>query len=166
MHFMRIDELQIDIQKFKDKVPEAFNEIANLTVPFYMFHTQMDHGISRLLEDRYKISHSELDVLSSLRMSGDDGFILSPTRLHEKLLFTSGAITKILKKLEDKKYIKRLDNKYDKRSKLVQLTALGNDIQAKSLKEVLAFEEKCFEPLTLKEKETMKKLFIKALKHN
>ena len=98
-------------------------------------------------------------------MSGNDEYILSPTKLYERLLFTSGAITKVLKKLEDKKYIIRLDNEFDKRSKLVQITPLGKEICQKTLKEVLLYEEQCFSPLNEDEKEIFKNLLIKMMKN-
>lgn len=161
---MKINELESDIQRSKEKSPETFNEIVNVTIPFYMFYQKMSNGVSKLEEEKYQINHSELDVLSSLKMSGNDEYILSPTKLHERLLFTGGAITKVLKKLEDKKYIIRLDNNYDKRSKLVQLTTLGRQIHDKVLKDVLEYEAKCFSALSTDEKEMMKSLFVKMLK--
>ena len=74
------------------------------------------------------------------------------------------AITKVLKKLEEKQYIERLDNKFDKRGKLVKLTPLGREVYDKVMKDILDFEEKCFSPLSEEEKQTMKNLFIKLLK--
>ena len=95
---MNINELEIDIQRSKERSPETFNEIVNITIPFYMFYRKMFGGISRLEEDNYQITHSEIDVLSSLKISGNEEYILSPTRLNERLLFTAGAITFWLKR--------------------------------------------------------------------
>ena len=161
---MNINELEIDIQRSKERSPETFNEIVNITIPFYMFYRKMFGGVSRLEEDNYQITHSEIDVLSSLKISGNEEYILSPTRLNERLLFTAGEITKVLKKLEEKQYIERLDNKFDKRGKLVKLTPLGREVYDKVMKDILDFEEKCFSPLSEEEKQTMKNLFIKLLK--
>lgn len=162
---MNINELEEDIKKHKERSPESFNEIINITIPFYMFHRKIFDGICKLQEERYQLTNSELDVLTSLKISDNRDFILSPTRLNERLLFTSGAITKILKKLEEKKYIKRLDNKFDKRSKLVQLTPLGEEVAEKALKDVLNLEEKYFDALSTKEKKLLKELFVKMLKN-
>ncbi len=161
---MNINELEADLLRNKERSPETYNEIVNVTVPFYMFHQKMYSGVCRLEEEKYQINHSELDVLSSLKMSGNEDYVLSPTKLQERLLFTGGAITKVLKKLAEKKYIIRLDNKYDKRSKLVQLTNLGREVHDKVMKDVLEFEEKCFSALSEEEKSTMKNLFVKMLK--
>jgi len=161
---MDIDELEIIIEKNKTQSPETFNEILNVTIPFYTFYKQMNQGICQLEEEKYRINHSEVDVLSSLKILGDKDYILSPKQLHQKLLFTGGAITKVLKKLEEKKYIRRLDNKYDKRSKLVQLTKLGIEVNDKVLKDIIDFEEKCFSALNEEEKQTMKNLLLKMTK--
>lgn len=161
---MNIDELEISIQRHKERSPETFNEVINATIPFYVFHKKIYTDICNLVEDNHKLSNSELDVLGSLKISGSDEYVLSPTKLNECLLFTSGAITKILKKLEEKKYIRRLDNKYDKRSKLVQITPLGEDIFNLALKDVLNFEEKVFSALSKEEQITFKNLFLKILK--
>lgn len=161
---MNIYRLEQDIQRNKDKSPETYNEISNVTVPLHMFYHKLISGINQLEKEKYGINHSELDVLSSLKMSENDDYILSPTKLQESLLFSGAALTKILKKLEEKKYIIRINNKFDKRSKLVQLTNLGRQIHDKAMVDVLNFEEKCLSSLSQKERQTMKDLFVKILK--
>ena len=161
---MNINELEKDILKHKEKSPETYNEIINITIPFYMFYNKLMQGVVNLQDELHKISNSELDVLASLIMSGDKEYILSPTKLYERLLFTSGAITKVLKKLEDKKYIIRVNNIFDKRSKLVQITPLGKKVCQETLKEVILFEEQCFSVLDDKEKELFKDILIKMMK--
>jgi len=47
---------------------------------------------------------------------------VAPINLYESLVFSSGGMTKLLKKLEDRNYISRVDNPIDKRSKLVRIT--------------------------------------------
>lgn len=129
-----------------------------------VFYHKLISGINQLEKEKYGINHSELDVLSSLKMSENDDYILSPTKLQESLLFSGAALTKILKKLEEKKYIIRINNKFDKRSKLVRLTNLGRQIHDKAMVDVLNFEEKCLSSLSQKERQTMKDLFVKILK--
>jgi len=162
---MNINELEKDIQKHKEKSPKTYRDIINVTIPFYMFYNKLMQGVINIQEDLHTISNSELDVLASLIMSGNNECILSPTKLYEKLLFTSGAITKVLKKLEDKKYIIRINNQFDKRSKLVQITPLGRKICNETLKEVILYEEKCFSVLDQKEKDAFKNTLIKMIKN-
>lgn len=163
--YMNIDDLEKDILKHKIKSPETYQDVIHLTIPFYMFYKNMLQETIHIQENVNAISNSELDVLASLIMSGNDDYVLSPTKLYERLLFTSGAITKVLKKLEDKKYITRIDNQFDKRSKLVQITPLGKQICQETLKEVILYEERCFSVLTKEEQKSFKHIFTKLLKN-
>lgn len=161
---MNINEIADGIQNHKIKSPETYNDIINISVPFHMLYQNIMEGITQIQHDTYQINNSELDVLASLVLSGNN-YVLSPTKLHEKLLFTSGAITKVLKKLEEKNYITRIDNIHDKRSKLVQITPSGKKMCQAALKDVILYEEKCFEALTKKEKITFQNLLLKTLKN-
>lgn len=161
---MNINEIADGIQNHKIKSPETYNDIINISVPFHMLYQNIMEGITQIQHDTYQINNSELDVLASLVLSGNN-YVLSPTKLHERLLFTSGAITKVLKKLEEKNYITRIDNIHDKRSKLVQITPSGKKMCQAALKDVILYEEKCFEALTKKEKITFQNLLLKTLKN-
>lgn len=80
------------------------------------------------------------------------------------MVFSSGGMTKVLKKLEAKEYIIRIDNINDKRSKLVQLSKKGNILLSKALKEVVELEKKFFSPLDNEEQRIFKDLIYKVLK--
>lgn len=160
---MKKQELVNRIDRVKERSPETYNEVLQVVVPFYMLHQELFNGTSKILEEKYQITHSELDVIRCLYMSNNEDNILSPTKIYEKLMFTSGGVTKVLKKLEEKGLIIRLDNKFDKRSKLVQLSDIGNDICKNALISLFAFEEKSFSKLTKEEIDTYKKLTLKLL---
>lgn len=161
---MKIEELNIDIKKHKDKSPNTYHDIINVTVPFYMLYGKLINAITIIQEEKFNISNSEIDVLSSLKMSGGSDFTLSPTKLYERLLFSSGGMTKVLKKLEEKDFIKRIDNIEDKRSKLVKLTQKGRIILDKTLKAVILEENDIFSNLDKNDRETLKNLLVKTLK--
>lgn len=156
-------ELDIRIQRVKNRKPEIYNDILPIVVPFYIFHQRVFEGITSIQENKYKITNSELDVMRCLYLSNNDDNILSPTKIFEKLMFTSGAITQVLKKLEEKKYIIRINNEYDKRSKLVQLTEKGSEVCKNALIDVFASEEKAFSKLSKDELEQYKNLTLKLL---
>ena len=80
------------------------------------------------------------------------------------MVFSSGGMTKVLKKLEEKEYITRVDNQNDKRSKLVQLSKKGEILLNKALKDVVDLEKDFFSPLDEKEQKTLKELIYKVLK--
>jgi len=161
---MKINEIEDGIQNHKIKSPDTYNDVINMTVPFYMLYQKIMQGVTTIQQDIYQINNSELDVLASLLLSGGKDHILSPTKLYERLIFTSGAITKVLKKLEEKQYILRIDNIHDKRSKLVQITPLGKDICQKALKDVILYEVKYFDILTQEEKKSFQHILLKMLK--
>jgi DNA-binding MarR family transcriptional regulator len=161
---MNINELEIDIQKHKDKSPNTYHDVIHVTIPFYMLYNKMMTSISLLQEEEFQITNSELDVLGSLKMSGGVDFTLSPTELYERLLFSSGGMTKVLKKLEEKEFIKRIDNKEDRRSKLVKMTVEGNTILEKCLRAVILKENDIFKNLDEEERNILKNLLVKTLK--
>jgi len=160
---MNSDDIKKDLQTLKTKSPEAYNNIAEISLPFYMFYDKYFQGGNNLLKNKYNLSRIEMDVLTSLYFSGDNDTTLSPTQLYDRLLFSSGGMTKVLKKLENKNYIKRIENKLDKRSKLVQITNEAKAIMLNALKDVLAYEESCFVKLNDEEKKLFKSLLQKLL---
>ncbi len=160
---MNKKELETRIERVRLGTPEIYNEVLHVVVPFYMFHQKLHNGTSKIQEKKYNITSSELDVMRCLLLSKNDDNILSPTQIHDKLMFTSGAITKVLKKLEEKGYIIRLNNQYDKRSNLVQLTSSGCEICKKTLTDLFNFEEDCFSKLSKEEINSYKELTLKLL---
>jgi DNA-binding MarR family transcriptional regulator len=90
--------------------------------------------LGRLLEGQandelrpYSVSHTELDVLATLRRSGKP-YRLSPTVLRQSVLLTSGAMTACLNRLEARGLIKRSPVDDDRRSLTAYLTPRGLDL--------------------------------------
>lgn len=161
---MNINELQTDIEDHKEKFGDLYKDITEIMLPFYLLNQKLFEGICNLQESKYRLSNSEADVLITTFVSGDKKYIISPTKLHHKLLFTTGAITKVLKKLEEKELVIRIDDEYDKRSKLVQLTSNGITLAKEMFSDIMNYQENVYGSLTKKEKETFKKLINKVLK--
>lgn len=150
-------------EQYKKQSPQMYNESVELTLPFFILHKKIYEGGNEILTNNYNLNQTELDVLANLQYLGGDDFSLTPTELYEQMLFSSGGMTKVLKKLEEKKLIRRVENPNDKRSKLVQITQEGTDITQNSLKEILTYEENIFSKLDKKERETLKNLLLKTL---
>jgi len=141
----------------------ANSDIAYVTLPLLMLSQKLLNKIAHVLNEKHELSNSELDVLAALRSAHNDEYTLTPTKLYERLFFSSGGMTKVLKKLEKKAFIHRLDNKDDKRSKLVQLTPDGKDIVEKSLSDVIEREEALFAHLNENDRKSLSALLFKAL---
>ncbi len=76
----------------------------------------------------FDLMPSDYDVLATLRRVGSP-YTLAPHELYTALARSSGGMTKILKRLEGLGLVRRIDNSEDRRSKLVQLTAEGTEVE-------------------------------------
>jgi DNA-binding MarR family transcriptional regulator len=88
-------------------------------------------SLGRLLEARanrvlrpYGISYTDLDVLATLRRTGNP-YRLTPTALCGAVLVTSGAMTACLDRLEKAGLLERQASSSDRRSRAVALTTEG-----------------------------------------
>jgi len=153
----------ISINKLKEVTPDLYTNELHIARPFFILNTLLYKKGEEIITKNYNLNQTELDILASLYYSPHDDFSLTPTELSERMLFSSGGMTKVLKKLEVKQYITRVNNNVDKRSKLVQITTLGKQISYKALKEVIEFETNYFTKLSTKEQEQLKTLLYKIL---
>lgn len=160
---MDLNEIENSVIRHKEKSPQTFDKVLDVVIPFYITHKKLTESLCTMQESKYEISNAELDVLSSLKLVGDESYTLSPTKLYSTMVFSSGGMTKVLKRLETKEYIIRVDNVNDKRSKLVQLTPKGDKLLSKALKDVVDLEKDFFSSLDDKEQETLKELMFKVL---
>ncbi|MFT7004604.1 MAG: DNA-binding MarR family transcriptional regulator [Sulfurimonas sp.] len=161
---MKKDEFEKDIKLIKDKTPKVYNDIVRITSPFYRVYTELNTISMQFLQNHHDISPSELDILTSLLYSGGDEYTLSPTSLMQRIIFSSGGMTKILKKMQSKGLIKRLDNIEDGRSKLVQLTQEGKQTTQIALEKLLLLEADYFSSLNANEKEELSRLLLECMK--
>lgn len=160
---MNLKSFETNLENVKKLTPEVYKDSMNITIPFFILHRKIfEHG-DKFLKKNFLLNQSELDILSTLYYKAENNFTMSPTDLYDVMFFSSGGMTKVLKKLEQKEYIRRIDNILDKRSKLVQLTNLGKDITKKSLKQIVELEDKYFDKLDKEEQKLLNKLLLKAL---
>ena len=160
---MNIKQFETNLENVKKLTPQVFKETMKLSVPFFVLNKKIYEKGENLISKEFNINQSELDVLAALYYMGEDKFMLSPTKLYDLLLFSSGGMTKLLKKLESRNFIRRVENNIDKRSKLVQITDLGVEITTKALKDIVSFEDEYFSKLNQKEQDTFQKLIYKML---
>ena len=135
-------------------------EIFSLTLPISIIYKSLYNKIETLLQSKYNLIHSEIDVLAALFFNKK---VLSPTELYDATIFSSGGMTKVLKKLEEKKLIKRVPSDNDKRSKLVKIEPKGEKLLQESLKEIIKTNNKIFSVLDEKEKKELREIFKKLV---
>ncbi|WP_372998511.1 MarR family winged helix-turn-helix transcriptional regulator [Sulfurimonas sp.] len=163
IRFMNANELKLHLDNKGEDHICSNSDIGYVTLPLLMLSQKLLTRIGDLLDRKYNMSNSELDVLASLHSAHDENHTLTPTKLYERLFFSSGGMTKVLKRLEQKEFIKRLNNEEDKRSKLVQLTPSGKDILERSLADVIEVEEAIFAHVKSDERKSLSDLLFKAL---
>ncbi|MEM8540287.1 MAG: MarR family transcriptional regulator [Pseudomonadota bacterium] len=94
-------------------------------------------GNDHRIVENHGVSWSQFLALSTLR-SAAPNHILSPTQLFTAAQVTSGGMTKMLHGLTNAGLIERIDNRKDKRSRLVRLTPAGARLTEKIVDELVA----------------------------
>ena len=154
-------------KKTIDKIYECINkeplhEPFAISLPILLINKSLYNETEEFYKSNYDLLHSDLDVLYSLYFENDT-HSLTPTQLYEALIFSSGGMTKVLKKLEDRKLIRRDSCKNDKRKSFVVLTQAGIDIVEVCVEKISKKFQEHFKVLTKKEQDTLKKLLKKLL---
>ena len=104
----------------------------------------------------------EFDVLATLRRSGEP-CMLSPTRIYEALMISSGGMTARLDRLERAGLVERRPDPNDRRGKLIALTDAGRRVIDETIGRHVANEEKLLSALTPAEQETLNALLQKLI---
>lgn len=129
-----------------------------LTLPIMLIYRNIFNEAETYFKTTYDLIHSDVDVLTALYFYGK---VLSPTDLYAATVFSSGGMTKILKKLETYGYITRKACPNDKRSTLVFLEKKGEKLVEKCLVDVIEKRKELFQVLTEDEKDNLQKILEK-----
>ncbi|PUE63722.1 MarR family winged helix-turn-helix transcriptional regulator [Arcobacter caeni] len=135
-------------------------EVFALTLPITLLHKDMFNKNEHFFKTTYDLLHSDISVLASLYFNKN---ALSPTELYDATLFSSGGMTKVLKKLEDRKLIEKIPSLNDKRSMLISLTNDGETLIKECMESLVESKEKLFNILTQKEKKDLQKILAKVI---
>lgn len=104
----------------------------------------------------------EFDVLATLRRSGAP-YMLSPTRLYEAAMISSGGMTNRLDRLERAGLVERRPDPNDRRGKLIALTNAGKRVIDVTIGRHVANEERMLSVLTAAEQEKLNTLLRKLI---
>jgi len=104
----------------------------------------------------------EFDVLATLRRSGEP-YMLSPTRLYEAAMISSGGMTNRLDRLEHTGLVERRPDPNDRRGKLIALTEAGKAVIDETIARHVANEERLLSVLTQAEQESLNGLLRKLI---
>jgi DNA-binding MarR family transcriptional regulator len=125
--------------------------------------------LGRILEGRagralkkFDIHYTDLDVLATLRRSGPP-FRLTPTKLRESVLITSGAMTAVLDRLEKAGLLVRVPDPSDRRVRAVELTPEGKQRIDKAIEVRFAEAEMALYALSPADREALVNLLRKLI---
>ncbi|MDD2974061.1 winged helix DNA-binding protein [Aliarcobacter cryaerophilus] len=151
-----IDEFYSRVEKDKK------HEIFALSLPMFLANKHIYNESESFYKTNYDLLHSDIDVLAALYFSNEN-HSLSPTELYDATIFSSGGMTKVLKKLEDREFITRDVSKEDKRKTFVTLTKKGVVLIESCICEASKRLENHFKVLSQKEKNDLKKILSKLI---
>lgn len=163
---MKSDILSFIEEKHKflqERLPEHYDKyktVVDVGLPLMLVNKILTEQKEKLFNSKYGLSASEFDVLMSLLCLNKP---LTPTELYENMIFSSGGMTKLLKKLESKNLIKRTPCKDDKRSMLVDITTDGIELTIKAFDDIVNINMNTFTILSENEKTLFKKILKKML---
>lgn len=92
------------------------------------------------------LHYTDFDILATLRRKGSP-FELTPSELAASVILTSGAMTAAIGRLEKAALVKRTQDKVDRRSRRVKLTAKGVRLVDKTIGVRFSIAKANLEPL-------------------
>ncbi|MDD2789225.1 MAG: MarR family winged helix-turn-helix transcriptional regulator [Sulfurimonas sp.] len=149
------------IPNFYEKVKTGYiPKVFLLAFPITLLHKTLFAHSENFYKEKYDLLKSEVDVLASLYTNDNQ---LTPTQLYDLTIFSSGGMTKVLKRLEIRGYIKRKADEKDKRCMLVCLTPSGEEVIKSSMLHASKEYETYFEALSDTETKELERLLQKLL---
>lgn len=137
------------------------NPIYKIASKVYNLNELLKKEVEKLLSS-YDIGFAELDLLIVLHEA--DKKVFKPSDLCDKLQFSSGGITKIIKRLEIKHYIKKEVFLEDLRSKPISITKKGQSLVLELFPKVSHLEKNIFSVLDFEELNITYKSLSKIIK--
>lgn len=111
---------------------------------------------------REGLDRGGFDVLATLRRAGPP-YQLTPTRLYEELVLTSGAVTHRVDALERAGLVERLPGPQDRRSTLVGLTGKGTAVIGRAMGTHMECEQAMIASLPAADRQALAALLTRLL---
>lgn len=108
------------------------------------------------------LKFQEYAVLATLRVSGAP-YCMTPSNLQARLLFTSGGLSNLLKRLEANGWIKRTNDPQDGRGVLVSLTPKGRRLADRAMPDHANTELRLLKMFSAEEREQLSGLLAKMM---
>lgn len=143
----------------KQRTEEGIKGTAAITIPMTIV-CNMLHARGKPIYEEHDLTQAEIDMLISLHVHNDG---ITAAEVSDRMVFSSGGISKVVKKLELKKLIYKKDSKEDKRSSLIYLENKGIKIALACMPQFGENDNYFYDVLNETEKEILEKAFKKIL---
>ncbi len=153
-----IDQL---VSEWKIERPELNCDAMHIVGRIIKLGKILEKRASNVLKEN-EIYYTDLDVLATIRRSGKP-YELSPKRLMETVLITSGAMTALLDRLSKLDLIYRAPDLKDGRVKLAGLTKKGIKVIDKAILQRFDEATQSVDKLSSRERDQLTKLLRKFL---
>jgi len=104
-------------------------------------------GFQQDVLEPFGLSSSDYGVIAALRRAGPP-YRLRPSKLYSRLQRSSGGMTKILKRLEDRGLVERAPDPHDGRGSVVSLTDAGSELHEQVFRAYLDATQDLLDPLS------------------
>ena len=108
------------------------------------------------------VRYADYAVLATLRVAGEP-YRMSPSRLQATMLFTSGGVSNLLRRVEKKGYVRRLADPADGRGILVELTEKGFALAEAAMADHAAVERRLCAMLSAREQDALAGLLSRMI---
>ena len=171
--YLNVKRLNMERNKVVDRADIAVDQWARErpdlpALPMAVFGRLSD-AAERVMRDHMNplfaeagLQPGEFDVLATLRRSGAP-YMLSPTKLYEAAMISSGGMTNRLDRLEHAGLVERRPDPNDRRGKLIALTDAGKRVIDETIGRHVANEQKLLSVLTVAEQEKLNALLKKLI---
>jgi DNA-binding MarR family transcriptional regulator len=119
--------------------PEAVTPVTGLMMRVYRLSGLVLEN-ARQQTARHGLGFTAFEVLVALR-STPPPHELAPTELYRLVLISSGGLTKVLRGLEGRGLVARVEHEADRRSRPVRLTAAGRALAERAMADVLEADD-------------------------
>lgn len=156
----KISQLIMDWQATKPSLDISSMQIVGRIILLGENYIEKSEAVVR----KFGVSYTEFDVLATLYRQGKP-YCLTPTKLCQSVILTSGAMTNCLDRLENKGLIIRDFDASDRRIRTATLTAHGKTVIEKCLKPRFQAADDSVEVLSQQERNQLERLLTKLCKH-
>ena len=154
---MKKDFLDTFYKNLSDK--EEDSSLTSMTLSMAIISEKI-YSHAKHIHDKYDLTRAEVDLLATLNIYGGE---LTASQISDRMVFTSGGMSKVIKKLELKKLIYKKESTEDKRSSLLHIEQKGKDILDKCLPELKQAHRHFLGVLNETEKDILEKALKKVL---